>query len=417
MDRLVVQGGERLRGELRVSGAKNATLPVLAAAILADGVTTVRNVPELRDIATMLKLLEGLGAGTVWDHQVIRVDASTIHKFVAAYDLVRTMRASVVVLGPLLARFGRAQVSLPGGCAIGARPINLHLKGLEAMGARLELKGGYVEAKAKRLRGAEIYLDTPSVGATENLLMAATLARGRTVIENAAREPEIADLAAMLVSMGADIHGAGTGVITVEGVAALKAADHAVIPDRIEAGTFMIAAAITRGDVLLRECVLGHMDAIVGKLREAGVEIEGEPGGVRVRCRGTLRAADARTEPYPGFPTDMQAQFMALMAVAEGQGVITETVFENRFMHVSELRRLGADVRCTGSTAVVRGVEHLIGAPTMATDLRASACLVLAGLVARGETEISRVYHLDRGYESIERKLRKLGADIRRITE
>jgi UDP-N-acetylglucosamine 1-carboxyvinyltransferase len=417
VDRLIIRGGKHLRGELEVSGAKNAALPLLCATLLADGASVLRNVPALRDIDTTCALLRNHGAAVRHERNQVRVDTAAVRHFEAPYDLVRTMRASVLVLGPLVARHGRARVSLPGGCAIGARPVNLHLAGLERLGAKITLDGGYVDARARRLKGARIVLDFPSVGATENLLMAATLASGRTILENAAQEPEIGDLATALRGMGAEIEGDGTPTITIAGKKRLRPMDHATIPDRIEAGTFMIAAALTRGDVLLKGYRLGHLDAVVDKLHEAGAEVDQGPAGVRVRARGDFRAVDVRTLPFPGFPTDMQAQFMTLMTLARGQSVVTETVFENRFMHVSELRRLGADVRVEGHSAVVRGVERLSGAPTIATDLRASASLVLAGLVARGQTEVRRVYHLDRGYEKIEVKLRKLGADIMRLHE
>jgi UDP-N-acetylglucosamine 1-carboxyvinyltransferase len=413
MDRIVIRGGQRLRGEVRVSGAKNAALPILASALLARGTSSFKNVPLLNDVATMRRLLEGMGA-TVEGERALRIDTDGVAQFDAPYELVKTMRASVLVLGPLLARHGQARVSLPGGCAIGARPIDQHLKGLEAMGAKIALEHGYVVARARRLRGASIVCDIPTVTGTENLMMAATLARGRTSIENAAREPEVEELARVLNKMGARIEGAGTSFVTVEGVDELQGVEHAIVPDRIEAGTFLVAAALTRGDVLLRDVVPEHLDAVVAKLRAAGAEIEAEQGGVRVRGRGEILPVDITTQPYPGFPTDMQAQFMVLASCAQGQSVITETIFENRYMHVQELARMGADIVVDGRTSIVRGPARLSGAKVMATDLRASASLILAGLVAGGETEVLRVYHLDRGYERIERKLRALGADIER---
>ncbi len=417
MDKIVIHGGRRLEGEVRVSGAKNSALPLLFATLLAPGTHQVANVPDLRDITTVEKLLTVLGARVVRENGAFSVDASRIQSVEAPYDLVKTMRASVLVLGPLLARLGHARVSLPGGCAIGARPIDLHLKGLEAMGAAISLDHGYVEARAERLRGATICLDIPTVGGTENLMMAATLAKGTTVLENAACEPEIVDLAEALTRMGARIAGAGTDTVIIEGVDTLKPLDIAVMPDRIEAGTFMIASAITRGDVLLRGAVPGHLEALISKLREAGVEIAEEGGGLRVKGPEKIRSVDIKTRPHPGFPTDMQAQFMALMALGNGTSMIVENVFENRFMHVCELQRMGADIRIEGHTATVKGVRELLGAPVMATDLRASASLILAGLAAENTTEVSRIYHLDRGYEHIERKLKGLGADIERVKE
>lgn len=412
MDKLIINGGTRLRGEVRVSGSKNAALPILAATLLAPGEHTLRNLPDLRDIDTTRKLLTILGGTVRGNVPVLQIDTSHVTNLEAPYDLVKTMRASVLVLGPLVARFGRARVSMPGGCAIGERPIDQHLKGLALMGAEIILENGYVEARSPRLKGARIYLDMATVTGTENLMMAAALADGRTVLENAAREPEISDLAEVLNKMGAEVKGAGTEVITIEGVRELKAVDHAVIPDRIEAGTFMVGAALTEGDVLLQDYPLHHLDAVAEKLREAGALVEESAIGVRVRAGKELRAVNIKTLPYPGFPTDMQAQFMALLSLAKGSSIFTETIFENRYMHVSELRRLGANITTDGRTAIVSGVGRLSGAPVMATDLRASACLVLAGLVASGTTEVSRIYHLDRGYEKIERKLRSLGADI-----
>lgn len=417
MDKIIIEGGHRLQGEVSISGAKNAALPIIAATLLAPGTHTLRNVPRLVDIRTIKKLLGRLGASFREEAGALKVEVPERLDCEAPYELVKTMRASVLVLGPLLARLGQARVSLPGGCAIGARPINIHLAALERLGAAIDLSHGYVEATAKRLRGVPLYLDLPTVTGTENVMMAAALARGKTVIKNAAREPEVVDLADYLNRMGARISGAGTDVITVEGVEGLNPASHTVIADRIEAGTYMVAAAATRGDVLLRGCRLDHLEALVGKLREAGVEIAPEPEGVRVRLSAAPRSTDVKTLPYPGFPTDMQAQFMVLMCLAEGLSVITERIFENRFMHVGELRRMGADIRIEGGSAIVSGTGRLLGAPVMATDLRASACLVLAGLAAENSTEVSRVYHLDRGYEAMEQKLARLGAKIKRVKE
>jgi UDP-N-acetylglucosamine 1-carboxyvinyltransferase len=419
VDKIVIRGGARLKGEVRISGAKNAALPILASAILSGGTSTFRNVPKLNDIRTMGKLLALLGATVEAgekDH-VVSVSTDGISAFDAPYELVKTMRASVLVLGPLVARHGRATVSLPGGCAIGARPIDQHLKGLEAMGAKISLEHGNVVARAKRLTGASIVCDVPTVTGTENLMMAATLARGRTTLENAAREPEVEELGRVLNKMGAQVMGAGTSVITVEGVDALQPIEHAIVPDRIEAGTFMVAAALTRGDVLLRDCLPEHLDAVIAKLRSAGAKVEPEAGGLRVKGGAEIEPVDITTQPYPGFPTDMQAQFMVLASRARGQSVITETIFENRYMHVQELARMGADIHVDGRTAVIRGVKRLTGAKVMATDLRASASLILAGLVADGATEVLRVYHLDRGYERIEKKLQKLGANVKRVSE
>ena len=417
MDKLIIKGGRKLTGEVAVSGSKNAALPILFTTILASGRHEIRNVPGLRDINTSIHLLETLGArvegrsGTIW------VDTSGLDQVEATYDLVKTMRASVLVLGPLLARFGRSRVSLPGGCAIGARPIDQHLKGLAAMGAEIRLSHGYVEAEAKTLRGARIHFDLSTVGGTEHLLMTAALAKGETVLENAAREPEIAELAEVLNGMGAKIEGAGTDTIRVLGVEQLAPMSHRVMPDRIEAGTFMIAAAITGGDVRIRDMRLEHLDALAFKLQDAGVEVFSRDNAVQVRAPERIRPVNIKTRPYPGFPTDMQAQFMALMCLADGASVISENIFENRFMHVAELLRFGADILIEGNTATVKGVRRLSGAPVMATDLRASASLVLAGLAADNTTEISRIYHLDRGYERIEEKLKGLGADIERVKE
>jgi len=402
-------------GEVEISGAKNAALPILASAILNEGVNRFFNVPHLKDVFTVENLLASLGARV--EHGAhVEIDATHLDRYEAPYDLVKTMRASVLVLGPLLARLGRAKVSLPGGCAIGARPINLHLSNLEKMGAQVELLHGYVVARARRLQGAEIHLDLPTVTGTENLMMAAALARGTTVIRNAAREPEVADLADALNKMGAKIQGEGTSTIVVDGVDHLHAAEHTIIPDRIETGTYMIAAGITGGNVLLKGGRLEHLQALVKKLISSGLDIRAEPEGIRVRTNGAIEGVDITTAPFPGFPTDMQAQFMALMAVSRGLSVITENVFENRFMHVSELERMGADVKVSGRSAVVRGNSRLQGAQVMATDLRASASLVLAGLVAHGETVVDRVYHLDRGYERLESKLSGLGAHIERVS-
>jgi len=414
MDKIVIEGGHRLRGEVRISGAKNAALPILCSAILTGGRCTFKNVPVLNDVRTMGRLLARLGC-TVEGSRSLTIEARELTGFEAPYELVKTMRASVLVLGPLVARYGRARVSMPGGCAIGARPIDQHLKGLEAMGAKITLSHGYVEAKARRLTGARIVCDVPTVTGTENLIMAASLAKGRSVIENAAREPEVEELARVLNKMGARIEGAGTAIINIDGVDELHPIEHAIIPDRIEAGTFMVAAAITSGDVLVRDCLPEHLEAVSAKLRSAGAAITAEDGGLRVRARGPLSPVDITTQPYPGFPTDMQAQFMVLASIAHGQSVITETIFENRYMHVQELARMGADIHVDGRTSIIRGVPRLEGATVMATDLRASASLILAGLVASGSTEVLRVYHLDRGYERIEKKLSKLGAKVKRV--
>ncbi|MCL5980634.1 UDP-N-acetylglucosamine 1-carboxyvinyltransferase [Acidithiobacillus sulfuriphilus] len=417
MDQLLLRGNGPLRGELRISGAKNAALPCLAATLLAREPVRIRNIPHLRDITTTLELLSTLGARILVDGQLgIEVDPRTVHSLVAPYELVKTMRASILVLGPLVARFGAAEVSLPGGCAIGSRPVNLHLAGLQALGAEIALEDGFVKARAKRLKGARIVMDMVSVTGTENLLMAATLAEGYTTIENAACEPEVVDLAKCLTAMGARIAGAGGSVIEIEGVAELHGAEHSVLPDRIETGTYLVATAMAGGDVTLKRTDPRILDAVMAKLREAGARIDEGENSIRIRMDRRPRAVDLRTAPYPAFPTDMQAQFMAMNCIAEGRGVLTETIFENRFMHVSELQRLGADISTDGKIAVVRGVPRLRGAPVMATDLRASASLVLAGLVAEGETRIHRIYHLDRGYEVIEEKLSALGADIRRIS-
>ncbi len=416
MDAIVIKGGARLKGEVQISGAKNAALPLIASAILTGGRNTFKNVPALKDVSTMGEVLRVMGA-EVSGSRTLHISTSSIHSPEAPYDLVRTMRASVLVLGPLVARHGRARVSLPGGCAIGARPIDQHLKGLEAMGAKIKLTQGYVEVTCRRLRGAQVVCDIPTVTGTMNLMMAASLAQGRTSIENAAREPEVEELARVLNKMGARIHGAGTAVVDVEGVEELHPVEHAIIADRIEAGTFMVGAALTRGDVLVKGALPEHMEAVMAKLREAGAEVRADAGGIRVRARGGFSGVDLTTQPYPGFPTDMQAQFMVLCAVARGMSTLTETIFENRFMHVPELCRMGADIQVNGRTAAVRGPCKLSGTTVMASDLRASAALILAGLVAQNTTRVRRVYHLDRGYERIERKLRQLGASIRRVKE
>jgi UDP-N-acetylglucosamine 1-carboxyvinyltransferase len=415
MQKLSIHGGVPLSGEVRVAGAKNAALPILAASLLAAETSRVSNVPKLKDVATMAALLRRMGAKVSIDAGSAALDATAIGDPVAPYELVKTMRASILVLGPLVARFGEARVSLPGGCAIGERPVDLHIKGLQAMGAEIGIESGYIHARAAKLRGARIFLDTVTVTGTENLMMAACLAEGETVLENAAREPEVADLARCLIGMGARIRGHGTDVITIQGVPRLAGAGHAVMPDRIEAGTFLVAAAATRGRVRLRAAPVDALDAVVEKLREAGAEVSIEGEDIGLAMRGRPRAVSVRTLPYPGFPTDMQAQFVALDAVAEGTGLVTETIFENRFMHVQELRRLGARIDIEGNTAIVRGVERLTGAAVMATDLRASASLVIAGLVAEGETIVDRIYHLDRGYERLEERLAALGARIRRL--
>jgi len=416
MDKLVIEGGVPLSGEIDISGAKNATLPILCAALLTAEPLRVQNVPHLHDVTTMLSLLMQMGVSISLDEKLgVELCAAELTNPVAPYEMVKTMRASVLVLGPLVARLGEARVSLPGGCAIGMRPVDQHLKGLQAMGATISIEHGYMLARANRLKGARICLDLVTVTGTENLMMAATLADGTTVIENAAREPEVTDLANCLNAMGAKIRGAGSDVITIEGVASLHGARYRVMPDRIETGTFLAAAAATRGDIMLRGARPDILDAVLDKLRETGAHIETGEDWIRLKTNGVLRSVNVRTAPYPAFPTDMQAQFMALNTVASGTALMTETIFENRFMHVQELRRLGADIEVEGNTAVVKGVPHLDGATVMATDLRASASLVLAGLVARGATTIERVYHLDRGYERIEEKLSKLGARIRRV--
>ncbi|GMQ76421.1 MAG: UDP-N-acetylglucosamine 1-carboxyvinyltransferase [Gammaproteobacteria bacterium] len=417
MDKLIITGGVPLKGEIRISGAKNAALPILAATLLADGPVTVGNIPHLHDVTTTMELLGRMGVNLVVDETMkIEVDASGIREFYAPYELVKTMRASILVLGPLLSRYGEALVSMPGGCAIGSRPVNLHIHGLAKMGADIQVEGGLIRARAKRLKGTRLVMDLVTVTGTENLMMAATLAKGTSVIENAAREPEVVDLAHCLIAMGARIEGAGTDTITVEGVDTLSGTHYNVLPDRIESGTFLVAAAITGGNVKIKDTRPEMLEAILEKLEEVGAELEIGDDWINLDMGGRRpKAVSVRTSPYPAFPTDMQAQFTALNVVAEGTGVISETVFENRFMHVHELQRMGADIRLEGNTAVTQGVEKLTAAPVMATDLRASASLVLAGLVAEGDTIVDRIYHIDRGYEGIEEKLAKLGARIRRV--
>lgn len=418
MDKLIITGGVPLDGTIRISGAKNSVLPILAATLLADGPVTIGNVPHLQDVTTTMELLGGMGVELMVDERMnIEANTSSVDNFSAPYELVKTMRASILVLGPLLARFGRAEVSLPGGCAIGSRPVNLHLQGLEAMGAEVRVENGYIRAHVNgRLKGAHLFLDNVTVTGTENLMMAAALARGTTVIENAAREPEVEDLANCLIAMGAGIEGAGTDTITIHGVERLEGCRYNVLPDRIETGTYLVAGAITGGRVRLKDTRPEIIDSVLVKLEEAGAEINTGPDWIELDMKGNRpRAVDVRTAPYPAFPTDMQAQFTALDSVAEGTGTIRESVFENRFMHVQELQRMGADIRLEGNTAICIGVEKLTGAPVMATDLRASASLVLAGLVADGDTIVDRIYHIDRGYECIEEKLAQLGARIRRV--
>ena len=417
MDKLVITGGRPLNGEVRISGAKNAALPIVAATLLAETPMTVTNVPHLQDITTSMELLSQMGVElTIGERMTIEVDASTISNPVAPYELVKTMRASILVLGPLLARCGKADVSLPGGCAIGSRPVNLHIDGLRAMGAEIEVKNGIVHAKADRLKGATIVFEIVTVTGTENLMMAAALAEGTTILENAAREPEVVDLANCLIAMGAKITGAGTSKIVIEGVEKLQGAEYSVQPDRIETGTFLVAAAITGGKVKARDTDPTLLDAVLQKLRDAGAEITLGDDWIELDMHGKrAKAVDVHTAPYPAFPTDMQAQFMALNCVAEGAGVVRETIFENRFMHVQELQRMGASIAVEGNTAMVRGVDKLTGAPVMATDLRASASLIIAALAAEGETNVDRIYHVDRGYQNIEEKLQGLGARIQRV--
>lgn len=420
MDKLIIQGGNRLHGEVTISGAKNAALPILCASLLAETPLKLSGIAALKDIDTTLKLLDMMGVKITRNGSEVSLDASDVASFEATYEMVKTMRASILVLGPLLARFGTARVSLPGGCAIGSRPVDLHIKGLQAMGAAIHITHGYIQASTlhlpnRRLQGARYYMDLVTVTGTENLMMAAALAEGTTVLENAAKEPEVVDLAEMLIKMGANITGAGTDVITIVGVDKLSGTTHNVVCDRIEAGTYMVAAAMTGGEVKLLNARADLLDAVIEKLREAGATVTSDANSITVKSDGKLKAVNIRTAPHPAFPTDMQAQFMALNVVAEGVAKVTETIFENRFMHVQEMQRLGADISIDGNTALVKGVEFLDGATVMATDLRASASLVLAGLVARGETVIERIYHLDRGYEHLEAKLNALGADVKRV--
>lgn len=422
MDKLLIQGGARLHGEVTISGAKNAALPILCAALLAEDTLKLSSVPKLKDVGTTISLLEHMGVKVNRQADKVELDARVIQDLEAPYEMVKTMRASILVLGPLLARFGKARVSLPGGCAIGSRPVDLHIKGLQAMGAEIRIEHGYIEAStehlpSKRLQGARYYMDLVTVTGTENLMMAAALANGTTVLENAAKEPEVVDMAECLIKMGAKIKGAGTDVITIEGVDKLHGATHQVVCDRIEAGTYMVAAAMTGGEIKLLNVKENLLDAVIEKLREAGVEVNCDQNTITVKSDGKLKAVNIRTAPHPAFPTDMQAQFMALNTVAEGVSKVTETIFENRFMHVQEMQRLGANIDIDGNTALVRGVEQLEGATVMATDLRASASLVLAGLVAKGQTVIERIYHLDRGYENLEEKFNALGANVKRVSK
>ncbi len=419
MDKLIITGGNPLKGDVRIAGAKNAALPILAATLLAEGKMTVCNVPHLHDITTTMELLGHMGVELVVDEKLcIEVNSDTVNHLHAPYELVKTMRASILVLGPLLARFGEAEVSLPGGCAIGSRPVNLHIEGLRAMGADIEVEGGYIRAKAKRLKGAHLMLDVVTVTGTENLMMAAALAEGETILENAAREPEVVDLALCLNKMGAKIEGAGTDTIRIMGVEKLTGCQYKVLPDRIETGTYLVAAAITGGSIRIRDTDPSLVESITSKLREAGAKIEMGDDWISLDMQGKRpKAVDIHTAPYPAFPTDMQAQFTALNSVSEGVGTITETVFENRFMHVQEMQRMGANIKLEGNTAICAGIARLTGAPVMATDLRASASLVLTGLVAEGETTVDRIYHIDRGYENIEEKLSGLGAQIRRVPD
>ncbi len=415
MKTIVINGGRKLKGEVTISGAKNAALPIIAAGLLCEGEHRVSNVPGLVDVSTLGRILRNMGVSFEQKGRDVVLDSTGLNNPEAPYDLVRTMRASVLVLGPLVARMGKARVSLPGGCAIGARPINLHLMGLEKLGARVEIEHGYVVARAKRLKGAHVNFDIATVTGTENLMMAAALAEGETILENAAREPEVVDLADALAQMGAKIEGAGTDIIKIHGVERLRPMHYAVMPDRIETGTFVIASAITGGSVTIKDCEPKHLDALLAKVTEAGAEVKTEDRTLHVAGSRKIRPVNIKTLPYPGFPTDMQAQFMSLMALTDGTSVINETIFENRFTHVAELRRMGADIQIEGRSAVVKGVAKLSAAPVMATDLRASASLILAGLAAEGQTTISRIYHLDRGYENIEQKLSVLGADIKRV--
>lgn len=417
MEKLVINGGNRLKGTVKICGAKNAVLPIIAATLLGKTPSVLEEVPDLEDVRTISEVLKQLGLRVEKQgDSVLAIDSSQIISSEAPYELVRKMRASFLIMGPLLARCGRAKISLPGGCAIGTRPIDLHLKGFEALGAEIEIGHGFIEAKAPRgLHGARIYLDFPSVGATENILMAASMAEGQTILENPAHEPEIIDLANYLNMMGANIRGAGTNVIKIEGVKELKGCDYTIIPDRIEAGTYMVAAAMTRGDVYIENAISEHLKPVIAKLKEAGVQIIEDINGIRVRCDGDIKAIDIKTMPYPGFPTDMQAQFMAMQTIAQGTSVVTETVFENRFMHVDELKRMGANIKIEGRSAVVEGVTRLTGCQVKATDLRAGAAMVLAGLVADGETQVGYIHHIDRGYDKLVDKLCALGADIKRV--
>lgn len=417
MEKLLIKGHGPLQGEVRISGAKNAVLPILAATLLGDSPSRISNVPHLRDVTTTMRLLGQLGASLTVDEKItIEVDPSSVNSLHAPYDLVKTMRASILVLGPLVARFGEAEVSLPGGCAIGARPVNLHIEGLQAMGAEIRVEEGYIKASAKRLKGARIFMDIVSVTGTENLMMAAALAEGTTIIENAAREPEVTDVANFLNKMGAKITGAGTAELVIEGVDTLHGCDYHVLPDRIETGTFLVAAAMTGGHVMVKDTSPEILDSVLFKLREAGAELKQGVDTIELNMHGRRpKSVDVHTSPYPGFPTDMQAQFMAMNTIAEGTGTIVETVFENRYMHVQEMQRMGADIRLEGNAAIVTGVQQLQAAPVMATDLRASAGLILMGLVASGETQMDRIYHIDRGYERIEEKLSQLGASIHRL--
>ena len=419
MDKLIITGGKPLNGEIRISGAKNAALPILVSTLLAETPSLIRNVPHLHDITTTMALLGGMGVQLTVDEDIsVEVDTSTIKNYFAPYELVRTMRASILVLGPLLARFGEADVSLPGGCAIGSRPVNVHLDGLQKMGAEITVESGYIHAKSGRLQGCNLLLDVVTVTGTENLMMAAALAEGTTTLQNAAREPEVVDLAGCLIAMGAKIEGAGTDTITIEGVETLHGTTYDIVPDRIETGTFLVAAAMSGGRIKLKDTCPDLLDSVIAKLEEAGAKITSGKDWIEIDMEGRRpKAVDIHTSPYPGFPTDMQAQFTALNSIADGAGTITETVFENRFMHVQELQRMGANITLEGNTAITRGVEKLTGAPTMATDLRASASLVLAGLIADGETVVDRIYHIDRGYEAIEEKLQQLGATIHRVPD
>ena len=419
MNKLMINGGVRLDGDIRISGAKNAVLPILAATLLADGPATIENVPHLHDVTTTVELLGCMGVMVSIDEKLsVEVDSSTIENYTAPYHLVKTMRSSILVLGPLLARFGEAEVSLPGGCAIGSRPVDLHIKGLQDMGAEIDVSNGYIHAKAKRLKGARLVMDIVTVTGTENLMMAAALADGTTIIENAAREPEVVDLANFINAMGGKVSGAGTDTITIEGVEKLHGTRYRVLPDRIETGTFLVAAAITGGKIMVKDTDPTLLDAVIDKLRESGAKVEVGDDWISLDMEGKRpKAVNVRTAPYPAFPTDMQAQFAALNTIAEGTATVVETVFENRFMHVQELKRMGADIEIEGNTAIIRGVDGLTSAPVMATDLRASASLIIAGLVASGETEVQRIYHIDRGYENIEEKLALLGAKIRRAHE